>query len=1127
MIIQTEIQESFPRRLTNCSLFPYLGDSDTIFNNIGNVNGMEEEEEPGAFGQDRLTLGNQGGGDQDNFSDLSTIPEGHVEASAHQRMVEANERRVEEAMRRDESFRNDVTGQGQGTFTASSLPRRSVRNGDGMMMQWQNPLQIMAQFPPRHVVDQTEVIDLGGDDYEEVDTESDLLSGVEVPSRELEERLVGVHGESLRNIQDYFNKTQRTTFAGKEELEGGGLVETLRQKIVEDLGKGSLMRMLVMSDRNQVAAEIGRVEVIMGGAEYTVAALEKLRQTYGEQDGQSGFHPTAMLPVVRRLLSLFIKLEDEVVEMIDHGNFFAIKCELDNLEDRLLTLNKGGKLKRGDTVLPQGRERVVLFRWVQTMVVTLEEMMRAKQVYEHSMEMLRGPLLRHPVMEENRREEGRTIRDSETEMKGKLVKTSEDERYWRETKRSWRLRRGSEMDPLGFVALFMRDRRQREEEASRFHLAQNGHPEEGVEQQPRLRSSHPLKGQGQLGGLRDVGHHPEFDGLMGGRHHPEFDGLRNLRGGGLATALHGHPEEGVEQQLRLRSSHPMTGQGQPSEFGVFKLQQQKYREEMAIQGEVDAWAGKGRRPVKMEDEEEEGSVMTVMTTNSEQLSFDMKKRLIDMVERYLEKVGRQSRQLLNAIVEPNQNLFMWRLLSKAGSESTLASKFPRIAITWSSEFLFNWRKFFRKVDTSCDIHGLSCRQRVVFFVHTGGLKQRADDKVRPALLIWLGNIHKRLALDMNTEPETSLVYWAEKWVQVKMDVILHFWRNPNEQTIEDDIDKLMDGFKWEPGATLNNASGRVLEWYESALECQDDMGSVMKDTPFWLFDKLKKAVTKKGRLGPQMMRVVEQKLSEIVDDPQLNLPRQHGMSKRQVEEMRGVSPSTLSEEVYRLVLHWLGTQGHQNKLQIIIRDDEDFGGMGKRTRSSNPTVNVVMETDSPKLVNVVVGGQGAAKYQGKGGGGGNLPNFELLCSKCGMFCKKAATDECRIVKGEKVMAEEILNLQYAIHKPPNGGPWKLNNTMCDKLGRYFFPKMGMTVDQGKEFKVELGKLVSKRFEAGGGKVMVNAVSNTSTANDRMTKELAKQAKQIIKLKKEAKSRKALLDADAEESDDEGSSDEEC
>ena len=519
--------------------------------------------------------------------------------------------------------------------------------------------------------------------------------------------------------------------------------------------------------------------------------------------------------------------------------------------------------------------------------------------------------------------------------------------------------------------------------------------------------------------------------------------------------------------------------------------------------------------------------------------YDIQGHLTSVVESELQKRGKNSVAIKKAILDDKAPLFLWRSVTKLGTEASVAGKFKQYALSWDADQPFNWRKFFRKVDTSCDLVNMSSLMRIKFLVSTAGLKTTSVKDVRQQMVNHLKHIQTRVEYDFNSHPETDLVYWAEMWTRVKMDIILKFWRDPNETAIEEEIDEMLADLRYDDGSTLNNSAGKLLMWYENLVEFQDDVGSVMITTPFWLFDKFRKTLKKKGKVGIQQERIIEEMMTMIVEDPAKYLPRNHGLSDKTVGNLAGKSTSSLPEEVYRILLQEIGDRGHDNKLQVIIRGEEDWMTVSKRHKTGG-------EEKTPKMTLSAM----AVSSTGGGSGGSTKgtpkANFELLCDNCGLFCKNQPGDSCRVAKNGKVFVEELLKFKYSIFEPKDGSRWSVNKSLLEKLAKFFYPKMGWGETEQKEMYAELVKGVNALYDKekkGGGKsvksVIVNNVTNSHNTNtnsitnstkamivtsdpkkDRQEKEIARQAQQIKQLKKEAKARQKSMNGDDDAEDEE-------
>jgi hypothetical protein len=352
-------------------------------------------------------------------------------------------------------------------------------------------------------------------------------------------------------------------------------------------------------------------------------------------------------------------------------------------------------------------------------------------------------------------------------------------------------------------------------------------------------------------------------------------------------------------------------------------------------------------------------------------------------------------------------------------------------------------------------------------------------------------------------------------------MFLGFWSNPNEQEIEKSIDGLLTKFDFEKNDTLNNSSHKMLTLYEKLVEHQKDFGSVMVNTPFWLFEKVKKRVEVVGNgVGRQLVLNLEKMIDDIVDDPHKNLPLMHDLTDQEVEDIKGKSSSSLSEKVMMTVLMELSRRGQECKLEQVFRSHDDFQTVqSKKTKKEDSKGgNTAMANNITMNTSGMTQGRGGGGKGGGGrgrGGGGTPTNYDLLCGTCGLFCKSAKADVCKVLVNGQVSIQNLLSMPFAIFKPESGA-WTLHTAMQDKLTKYLYVKLSLGVDQKKKLHDELVKGVkvlqerNARAPSGG-----TAMANNVTADQ---KRIADQAKEIAKLKAEAE--KKRKDSEEEEDDDE-------
>ena len=875
-----------------------------------------------------------------------------------------------------------------------------------------DPHALQRGFPPSRVAGHTEVIDLGGDDYESdsdeesSDGEDEARKQRESRSRWLmekglrEERLVEKFREAQLELEERFEELQMHRYRSVSEDWANG-----RQQIVDSVSRGAVMSLIAVNGSPLERMELDDFEMVVAAGQYAnglCALRERVSRMLLVGPTSDEIDPANMVEVVDHFVEMMKELRKEAVEMLgSREGYTAVMGEMTSVRERFETLRQGKKLKKGDLYLPAGEDRRELIKWIFQVSWAMEELLRSKALVSQNVEGMRVLFRSHP-----------------------------------------RIQLRAEEKMATYVAKGCRPPRVLEE----------------MEEREQKRMGKKIKEETSF--VKGVG-----------------------------------PAKVAKLPIFVVSS--------------------------------------GSEDEEDEDGDEDDH------SSQEAGEYDIQGHLTSVVESELQKRGKNSVAIKKAILDDKAPLFLWRSVTKLGTEASVAGKFKQYALSWDADQPFNWRKFFRKVDTSCDLVNMSSLMRIKFLVSTAGLKTTSVKDVRQQMVNHLKHIQTRVEYDFNSHPETDLVYWAEMWTRVKMDIILKFWRDPNETAIEEEIDEMLADLRYDDGSTLNNSAGKLLMWYENLVEFQDDVGSVMITTPFWLFDKFRKTLKKKGKVGIQQERIIEEMMTMIVEDPAKYLPRNHGLSDKTVGNLAGKSTSSLPEEVYRILLQEIGDRGHDNKLQVIIRGEEDWMTVSKRHKTGG-------EEKTPKMTLSAM----AVSSTGGGSGGSTKgtpkANFELLCDNCGLFCKNQPGDSCRVAKNGKVFVEELLKFKYSIFEPKDGSRWSVNKSLLEKLAKFFYPKMGWGETEQKEMYAELVKGVNALYDKekkGGGKsvksVIVNNVTNSHNTNtnsitnstkamivtsdpkkDRQEKEIARQAQQIKQLKKEAKARQKSMNGDDDAEDEE-------
>ena len=246
----------------------------------------------------------------------------------------------------------------------------------------------------------------------------------------------------------------------------------------------------------------------------------------------------------------------------------------------------------------------------------------------------------------------------------------------------------------------------------------------------------------------------------------------------------------------------------------------------------------------------------------------------------------------------------------------------------------------------------------------------------------------------------------------------------------------------------------------------------------------------------------------------------------------GKSVNSLSTKVICLVLQDIAAKGHDNKLEIIVKDDDDFTMVSTKKRKAQSEYKDALVHN---ITFDVTGVESSGKTASGGGSGGGRSkeraiNFDLLCKQCGLFCKENghASDPCKLIVNGKISIKDMLALKFAIFKPKGDARWKTHQVLITKLQNYGFKAMGISDEaQQKKLLSELEKAVSvlydRRDKDKSATVAAVQIVNNISSDPRVA-ELQKQNKKLQeKLKKQAETKKADMDHDSD--DGNGSDDE--
>jgi hypothetical protein len=516
----------------------------------------------------------------------------------------------------------------------------------------------------------------------------------------------------------------------------------------------------------------------------------------------------------------------------------------------------------------------------------------------------------------------------------------------------------------------------------------------------------------------------------------------------------------------------------------------------------------GHEEIDEMDDDARSSLTTVTTVTGGELdiTFVLRQDMMEMKKQY----SFQDAFVETILVGVGDNpMFRWRQLSPPNRENTIAQRYSKATLEWDSGTPFNWKKFFRKLDLSCDLHNFSCMQRIIFFLYTAGLKTTAVPDIRKAILNRGLKTGQRLGYDYNRVAESDFVYWCRMYQRVKVDIARHFWTPPNETAIAIELEAKLENFEFEKNTTLNSAFETVSNLYEELLVWQEDTGSVRKNSPFHLFDQLKNRLREMEEMGIQVVRIMDRYLQSLVLNPLKQLPKLHGLSEEEVLELKGKSPSDVSEEIYCLMLKDLAEEGKHDRIQVVTLDPSELqAAHNKNKRKATSLVNAAVIDTTTSMSPAPTSGKDK-----------DVRNW--LCDNCGMGCGVEGEDRtCRIEKGGKIHVDKILEMRSAIWKPDSGGPWKIGNPMLEKLKKWGYSRLKLDDAGAKELRQAIQRAIDQRYEASKSKdssakvgasskqrfvgVATSTVPKKSEKEKELEKKMARQEKLILKLRQQAK-----------------------
>jgi hypothetical protein len=459
--------------------------------------------------------------------------------------------------------------------------------------------------------------------------------------------------------------------------------------------------------------------------------------------------------------------------------------------------------------------------------------------------------------------------------------------------------------------------------------------------------------------------------------------------------------------------------------------------------------------------------------------------------------------------------------------------------------------------------------RVTFMRRTGGLAPKLnDDLVRRVkdLMDHPESWVRSAASFESSKPESNQRYWLYIWVDVGLKLIAEFHQIQQVDEVERQLAELMEEDRFRilnyVDDPLNSQFHKVQSLYKAMNVWLRDRSSALVDSPLYVWKLLVEWMKASKPVGPLMLTHINKALNMLGTNVLEAIPRGHGRSKTQLEEIRRKGVMGATEETYGLILEKLKLKAVNGELTMEVRtfsqlrdiqeqaQSEEVPSVGKK-KTKALKVNSV-NTDyqpSPPSVSTLSVNTGVTPSKGK-----RYP----LCQTCRLFHDAEKVDSqgkplCLFFDPVKRMFKTKAFLAHRNVLVMNkDGKKSVSEYWIKKLDQYLFPATNITstkdkakiIKDIKDAASELPRATaaemkqyaeeSKRFVAmvekedktniqelkGEMKLLVNLASKLPalSAQDKKT---AKRARQ----KERRKAAKEAEDDDSDSDSDDGSEEE--
>jgi hypothetical protein len=420
----------------------------------------------------------------------------------------------------------------------------------------------------------------------------------------------------------------------------------------------------------------------------------------------------------------------------------------------------------------------------------------------------------------------------------------------------------------------------------------------------------------------------------------------------------------------------------------------------------------------------------------------------------LAQQGNETPLTVRTLVE---NIPRLGLYTRKGHEASVTGQFSKAVRDlkpYSDGMFISVPQWWKRINEVGDDNGWSLPMRVRFLHRTGGLALKVHDSHRQRVIDFMRDYRDWMPHYESQRSESDHRYWLFLWMDVGIKFVQEFHTIQHPEVIEQGLSTLFKDPKYafkSKEDPLNEDFYRVVLLYQDLNIWLVERSSDLVNSPFYVYRLMKKWLTTEcGVAGGIAAGLIDKALAKLSTEPESVLPRFHGLSARELADVKQRGQGNAKADTYRLILEKLKKRATQKDLEYnatsLSQVSDLYGGGGesswekgrtdrKKDRKAN---SVVVSTDYSSLTLNTTTSAG-------GGSGGRPP----ACPSCGLFHGELKKS-CPFWDPEKKLFKVKNFLEFrSVRQIGADGSSTVNDFWLKKLKTFGFRAMDITSEDDR------------------------------------------------------------------------------